>query len=171
MEKSNDFLFATSAKLYNDYLMSISYPWSAKEDRLLRRESHIGRAWEETKSYQPFPESRDAVAGTIGAAGNLLGKAAHAVIKFPDALVHDIVDPNGPQALPGGPMQRTRQKIGSILGRVLSGDIFKKPIRTVASIAYETVFELPQNALLDIPETLSGNTNRTRGRLAASFAA
>lgn len=150
-------------------MMNIAVPWSTKE-RCLLSKSHVGQAWEETKEYAPFPQPKG-VAGIPMLVANTLGKGAHLLVKGPDALVHDMVDPNEPKQLPGGPMQRTRQKIGSILGRITSGDIIKKPIRTIATMAYETVFELPQNALLDVPETLSGNTHGTRNRLSATLAA
>ncbi len=170
LKKCKDFSFPSSTKLYNDRLMKLSSsPWSAKEQCLVFR-SHVAEAWKETKNYEPFPQP-EGIAGVPMLAANTVGKGVYLLLKGPDALVHAVVDPNEPSELLDGPMRRTRQKLGSILGRVTNGDIFKKPIRTVATMAYETVFELTQNAALDLPETLSGNTSNTRSRFAATLAA
>lgn len=106
--------------------------------------------------YQPLPHAKgNLFTGTL----NGVGKGLHEIFTVVDSGIHDVIDPNNPTPLPTGPMRRTRRNIGNTLGNVFSRKIFQKPIRTLGTAAYSTIFELPQNALFDIPETLSGNTN------------
>lgn len=145
--------------------------WSAKEHRMLRKLEHLKQGWNESMAYQPLPEPQNGTANGLTKGANVVGKGIHELVTVFDSAVHQLIDPNAPKPLGTGPMRRSRRTAGTTINRVFSGDIIKKPIRTLATAAYETVFELPQSALLDIPETLSGNTSSTRYNVQKTLAA
>lgn len=139
--------------------MNRNWSQSAREKRLIYK-SHTAEAVRQAVAYEAFPQPTAGVESVIAKSANIVTKGIYGVLKVPDAIVHDIIDPNEPPPLLTGPMRRTRQQIGTTFNRVFSRNLIKKPIRTIGTAAYETIFETTQNLFVDIPETLSGNTSQ-----------
>lgn len=169
VQKSKDFLIATSDTLYNDRLMNSLHQWSAKEQRLILR-GDIGQL---TRDIGDFHVRAD---GPLETVGSVVMPVAVGVTKVGNAIA-GLFSSEQAEPLAEGGMKYTSRDIRSA-GRnlVAAGKnlVTLHPLRAAGNLV-KTVFDgvdiVFVDPVLDVGSGVFGHQNRVRhsvGRTLAS---
>lgn len=163
MEKSKDFLFPSSAKLYNDDLMNTYFSWSAKEARLIydiESQPYMEQWWKETKGFQVVEPGDGPISSASTAVVNGVGKLFVGATTIIDRGVDQLANPKPPEQLRDGDLlPRTQRDTRQFLKGVFTKEALKHPVGTIIASGMR-VINIGTSLVTDGVQKLGGGHNR-----------
>ncbi len=169
MEKSKEFLFPASAKLYNDDLMNNHFSWSAKEERLIAKNDidQFGR------DIADFHIRGD---GVLPAVGSVIMAPAVAFAKIGNAIAGEFSDEQAEPLRDGGLkyISRDIRSAGRNLFAAGKNLVTLHPLRAAGNLVkagFDGVDIVFFDPVLDVGSGVFGHQNRVRHSVQSTLAA